>query len=99
MDEQRLCTACGAEMAGPFRPRITLTQAPIAEEPEQEAVQVSARSWVCPGCGLVHWYAEEADLDRILDLALADEEGSLQPGQGYERRAQVLRMLQRVRRM
>jgi len=86
-------------MAGPFRPRITLTQAPAAEQPEQEAAQVSARSWVCPGCGLVHWYAEEADLDRILDLALADEEGLLQPGQGYERRAQVLRMLQRVRRM
>lgn len=101
MDEDRLCTACRASLAGPFQPRITLTQ-PAAGGEDKE-VKIVARSWICPGCGLVHWYARDEDLDSLLEAALEIEEagkvGELEPGSSYERRSKMVRMLRRVRRM
>jgi hypothetical protein len=98
MEESRPCSACGAYLLGPFQPKIALTQMPSAEEPEGEKVTVAARAWICPGCGLVHWYAEDEDLAKLPMVDLADET-SPKPGTSYERRSQMLRMLRRVRRM
>ncbi|MEJ2209024.1 MAG: hypothetical protein P8129_08315 [Anaerolineae bacterium] len=101
MDEDRLCTACRATLAGPFQPRINLIHA--VGEGKAEELKVSARAWICPGCGLVHWYAPDEDLDRLLDALPQEEmvgEGeTLKPASSYERRSQMLRMLRRVRRM
>jgi hypothetical protein len=99
MERDRVCIACGAHLSGPFQPQIDLTFAPPAEESEQASLKVSARSWICPGCGLVHWYARDEDLDSLLEVALAGEPIEAEPGVGYERRMQMLRMLRRVRRM
>ena len=98
MEEERLCTACGAELAGPFQPRITLTHAAPGQEPGQE-VKIAAHSWICPGCSLVHWYAAEEDMEKLLELVPASDIEMPRPGLSYERRTQVLRMLRRVRRM
>jgi hypothetical protein len=99
MEQERACIACGAYLAGPFRPPIGLTFAAPAEDSEQTPLKVSAQSWVCPGCGLVHWYAGEEDLDSLLQVVLAGEPAEAEPGEGYERRIQMLRMLRRVQRM
>ncbi len=96
-DEPRTCIACGAGLGGPFRPRITLTHA--AAEGGQKEVTVTARAWICPGCGLVHWYADDESLDRVLDLVTGDEPLAARPDISYERRTQMLQMLRRVRRM
>jgi uncharacterized protein with PIN domain len=98
MEEQRLCIACGAELAGPFQPQITLSGVLPAEEAE-EAPKVVAHAWICPGCGLVHWYAEEEYLELLLVVASSDEALSPKPDASYERRTQMLHMLRRVRRM
>jgi hypothetical protein len=97
MDTERQCTACGAALAGPFLPRIGLNLPPA--EGSEEKLAVAARSWICIGCGLVHWYAEEEDLDKLMDAALGDDALDARPGTSYERRTQMLRMLRRVRRM
>jgi hypothetical protein len=100
MDEDRLCTACRASLVGPFQPRITLTHG--AGEGEEQELKVSARSWICPGCGLVHWYARDEDLDKLLDVLSEDQAvgaAGAKPDSSYERRSQMLRMLRQVRRM
>jgi hypothetical protein len=99
MSEPRRCTACGVALAGPFEPQIALTHSPLSGETGQENVTVAARAWICPGCGLVHWYADDVDLGQIPVTELAEEEAAPKPGTSYERRAQMLRMLRRVRRM
>jgi uncharacterized protein with PIN domain len=99
MEEQQLCSACGANLAGPFEPKVALTQASSNEESVQEALELLARSWVCVSCGLVHWYAEREALRQLRDAASHDEPTPPKPATSYERRAQVLRMLRRVRRM
>jgi uncharacterized protein with PIN domain len=99
MEEERRCIACSAEVIGPFQPEISVTKAVLAEGSDQEELSVTARSWICPGCGLVQWYAEDEDLDRLLEMALAEQEFAAKPGTSYERRSQMLRMLRRVRRM
>lgn len=99
MEEERRCIACGAEVLGPFQPKISVTKTVSAEGSDQEKLSVTARSWICPGCGLVQWYAEDEDLDRLLEVALAEQEVAATPGTSYERRSQMLRMLRRVRRM
>jgi uncharacterized protein with PIN domain len=98
MEEQRLCIACGAELAGPFQPEITLSSVLPAEEAE-EMLKVSAYAWICRGCGLVHWYAGNEYLDLLLVAASADEAPTPKPDSSYERRTQMLHMLRRVRRM
>lgn len=97
IDEPRTCIACGAGLGGPFRPQITLTC--IAGEGGQEEVTVAAHAWVCPGCGLVHWYADDESLDKVLDLVTGEETLAARPGTSYERRSQMLQMLRRVRRI
>ncbi len=96
MDETRACIACGADLAGPFWPEITLT---CSGEGEEDKMAVQARPWICPGCGLVHWYAHGESLDRLLDLVASEEGLGARPDISYERRMQVLQMLRHVRRM
>ena len=99
MEEQQQCSSCGANLAGPFEPKMTLIQAPSSEESEEEALELLAGSWVCVGCGLVHWYAEAEDLQQLRGAAAYEDLTPPRPATSYERRAQVLRMLRRVRRM
>jgi len=87
--------ACGAGLVGPMAPRITLSYVPAGEE----AIKADARAWICPACGLVHWYGEEESLARLQDSGGEIGEHEAVPGASYERRTQVLRMLRRVRRM
>jgi hypothetical protein len=54
---------------------------------------------ICPGCGLVHWYVDDEDIVQILAAASGDRVLPIQPDTSYERRAQMLRLLRRVRRM
>jgi hypothetical protein len=75
-----------------------LTTTAAGEEPDQD-VPVLARAWICPGCGLAHWYAQGPDLEQLARFARVAEELAPKPGTSYERRMQVLRMLRRVRRM
>lgn len=96
MDTPGACIACGADLVGPFRPEITLT---CTGEGQEDKVTVHARAWICPGCGLVHWYAHGESLDRLLDLVASDAAPVARPDISYERRMQVLQMLRRVRRM
>lgn len=97
MEEERLCIACGADLVGPFQPRITLTRPAPPAGPGPET-RIAASSWICPGCGLLHWYAPNEDLEKLLAL-LPGVDATATPGASYERRSQVLRMLRRVRRM
>lgn len=99
MEQIRECIACGVDLTGPFKPRITLTKALSEEESDGETLTVVANSWICPGCGLLHWYAEDEDLDRVLEVASAAGALDASPDAQYQRRAQMLRMLRRVRRM
>jgi len=98
MEEERQCTACGTVLAGPFEPELSLTRIVPEQEPEQE-VTVMARAWICPGCGLAHWYGQEQDPEELDGVAGAEEDLMPKPASSYERRMQVLRMLRRVRRM
>lgn len=97
----RMCVTCGVNLMGAFGPRITLTMDLPAESEDQEGdeLKVAVRSWICPGCGLVHWYAEEDHLGPLLNAAANAELLTGEPGQSYERRAHMLRMLRRVRRL
>ena len=97
MDDERLCIACGAGLAGPFQPKITLNRRTEKEEPEP--TRILAHAWICVGCGLVHWYTGDEDLAKLPDADVTIEPLEAKPGQGYERRSQMLRMLRRVRRM
>jgi hypothetical protein len=98
VEEERQCTACGTFLAGPFEPRLDLTKTVPEQELEQK-VTVMVRAWVCPGCGLAHWYAPGPDLEDLGSSAGTEEDLAPKPGASYERRMQVLRMLRRVRRM
>jgi hypothetical protein len=99
MEETRLCIACDVDLAGPFGPKIALTKEFPPGDSDQEKLTVEAHSWICPGCGLVHWFAEQQDLDTVLAVASPDEVTSASPASSYERRMKMLRMLRRVRRM
>jgi hypothetical protein len=98
MEEKRQCSACDKAMVGPFEPELSLIMPAPEEGPGQDATAV-IRAWICPGCGLAQWYAQEQDLEQLADIAQAIEELEPKPGASYERRMQVLRMLRRVRRM
>ena len=89
MPETKRCTACGAALIGPFRPAIHLTLSAGAEE-----YRATARARICSQCGLVHWYAEGSS-----GSTERDSEQAPQPDASYQRRAQMLRMLRRVKRM
>jgi len=98
MEEKRQCSACDTVLVGPFEPELSLTRIVPEQEPEQE-VTLMAHAWVCPGCGLAHWYAQEQDPEELEGVAGTEEDLVPKPGSSYERRMQVLRMLRRVRRM
>jgi hypothetical protein len=100
MAEGRLCLACGSDLAGPFLPQIDLAQPSPAEEAGGGAgqVQITAHSWVCLECGLVHWYAEEQEPEAE-ETADTPAAVAPRPGSSYERRSEILRMLRRVKRM
>ena len=98
MEEERQCTACDTALVGPFEPELSLIMPAPEDEPEQEVTAV-IRAWICPGCGLAHWYPQEQDLEQLASIAGPTEEPAPKPGTSYERRMQVLRMLRRVRRM
>ncbi len=88
--ELRSCVACGAALIGPFRPDAQLTLA--AGEGEY---RVTTRAWICSKCGLVHWYAESGSGPTVKKAPGA----APKPDANYQRRAQMLRMLRRVKRM
>jgi hypothetical protein len=98
VERVRQCAACGAALAGPFEPVLSLVKATPAQRPEQE-VAVTIQAWVCPGCGLAHWYVLEQDLEQLEGVSRAGEGLAPKPGSSYERRMQVLHALRRVRRM
>jgi hypothetical protein len=89
------CIACGGGLSGPFQPKIRLTHPAAREEP----LRVTAYAWICVRCGLVHWYAQEEDRERLRAEEQAAQSLDATPGEGYERRTQMQRMLQKVRRM
>jgi hypothetical protein len=101
MDESRRCLACGLNLVGPFQPEIafTLPQPAGSEEAQESDPEVVARAWICPGCGLLQWYAKDEYLAPLLDAAEAGESVAGMPDTSYERRTQMLRMLRRVRRI
>ena len=99
MEEQRLCIACGAALSGPLEPGVTLSRTGPAGQSENGLSQVLAWAWICPGCGLVHWYAEDEFLDQSDAVAHSEEVVYGKPDTSYERRAKMLHMLRRVRRM
>jgi len=92
MQESKQCIACGAALLGPFQPAIHLTLPAGDEE-----YRATARARICSRCGLVHWYAEKSNSPATAE---ADHEPAPpQPDASYQRRAQMLRMLRRVKRM
>ena len=97
-EEERQCSACGTALVGPFEPELGLTAIVSEQQPEQEFT-VMARAWICPGCGLAHWFVQDPELEELASVAGAAEDLAPKPGTSYERRMQVLRMLRRVRRM
>jgi hypothetical protein len=99
MEDARHCDACGAYLAGPFDPGIVLTYEPSPEEDlGADDVTVTVRGWICPACGLVHWYAADQELGK-LEMIAPEQEAGEKPDTNYERRTQMMRMLRRVRRM
>ena len=98
MEEKQQCSACDTALVGPFEPELSLIMPALQDEPEQD-VTAEVCAWICPSCGLAHWYAQEQDLEQLASVAGPEEEVSPKPGTSYERRMQVLRMLRRVRRM
>jgi len=98
MEGARNCASCGSALHGPFEPELSLSATAPDQEPEQDVV-IAVRAWVCPRCGLAHWYAQERDMDTLETLAESEEDLPPKPAASYERRMQVLHMLRRVRRM
>jgi uncharacterized protein with PIN domain len=98
MEENRQCSGCSTVLIGPFEPELSFTKTAAEEEPDQKVI-VLARAWICPGCGLAHWYTQGQDLEQLERFARVAEELAPKPGTSYERRMQVLRMLRRVRRI
>ena len=78
---------------------VTLTRAHSNEGADEEALELLTGSWVCVGCGLVHRFAEGEGLKQLQGAVPGKDLKPPQPASSYERRAQVLRMLRRVRRM
>lgn len=101
MEETRRCSACGIDLVGPFEPKILLTTSRNAQPEEtKEAIRVAAHGWFCPTCGLLHWYAESESLARLLNAVPMDEpELEVSPDTNYERRKQMLRLMQHMRRI
>lgn len=97
MAEGRRCLVCDVNLAGPFLPQIELAQ-PLPAEGAGAEAQIVAHAWVCPECGLVHWYAIEQE-PEVPEPADAPEAVVPRPGASYERRSEIVRMLRRVKRM
>ena len=97
-EAERQCSACDTALVGPFEPELSLIMPALQDEPEQDITAV-IRAWLCPSCGLAHWYVPGPELEQLASVAGPEEEVELKPGTSYERRMQVLRMLRRVRRM
>ena len=95
-EESRTCIACQARLVGPYGPSAILTQ--TLTETAQGAISVTAEAWICPTCGLVHWYTGEEARPSLADT-LAEQAPAQRPELGYRRRAQMGHMLRRVRRM
>lgn len=95
-EESRACIACQVGLVGPYGPSAILTQA--LTETAQGAISVTAEAWICPACGLVHWYTGEGSRPSLAD-ASGEEVPVRKPESDYRRRAQMGHMLRRVRRM
>lgn len=95
-ESSRACIACQAGLVGPYGPSTRLTEA-LSEAP-QGAMTVTAEAWICPVCGLVHWYADETAHPSTAEASPA-EVPVQKPESGYRRRAQMGHVLRRVRRM
>lgn len=100
MEETRQCSACGIDLVGPFLPKILLTTS-RGDRPgdAREAIQVAAYGWFCPTCGLLHWYAESESLAQLNAVPMSEPEPEVSPDSNYERRKQMLRLMQHIRRM
>jgi hypothetical protein len=101
MDESKRCMACGLKLVGPFQPEIafTLSEPAGPEEAREAGPEVVACAWICPGCGLLQWYAEDEYLAPLLDAAETGMPVTGIPDASYGRRTHMLRMLRRVRRI
>jgi hypothetical protein len=99
MDEMHLCISCGADLVGPFQPKLALNMVRADETEESNEIEITiyARSWLCPGCGLLHWHAGDEQLEQLREVVGADV--APKPDQSYQRRMQMLHMLKRVRRI
>lgn len=95
-ESSRACIACQVGLVGPYGPSTRLTEA--LPEASQGAMTVTVEAWICPACGLVHWYADETAQPSAAE-ALPEEVPVQKPESGYRRRAQMGHMLRRVRRM
>jgi hypothetical protein len=84
-----------AEAPGPDAPELAASETDAG----RERMQVSAYSWICPGCGLVQWYVQEQTLEELLEMTVDGLGATAQPDTSYERRSRMLRMLRRVQRM
>ena len=100
MEETRRCSACGIDLVGPFRPKIELTRDSAQLGEGQETIQVAAYGWFCPTCGLLHWYADSEALGRLLNaVPMSEPQLEVSPDANYERRKQMLRLMQHIRRI
>ena len=99
MGDSRRCTACGAGLVGPCEPAVPVSYVPPVGDEEQKPLKMTVRSWICPGCGVVHWYAGDQDLVKLQQVESDEGLEGIELGSGYERRAQVQRMLRKVRRI
>jgi hypothetical protein len=99
MEEERFCIACGLALLGPFEPSATLVRLGSTDDPGDNCSEVSAQSWICRGCGLVHWYVGEAYLDQLAVNNLSEGTLHANADLSYERRTRMLHMLRRVRRI
>lgn len=95
-EESRLCIACQVRLVGPYGPSTILTHS-LSEAP-QGAMTVTAEAWICPACGLVHWYTDEAICPSPTH-ASAEQIPAQRLESGHRRRAQMGHMLRRVRRI
>jgi hypothetical protein len=66
---------------------------------DQPAQAVTAQGWICPTCGLVAWHVPAEKLGTLREGLSENDLALARPGEPYERRVQILRMLRRVRRM
>ncbi len=100
MEEKRQCSACGIDLVGPFRPKIELTRDSAQPGDARGAIQVTAYAWFCPTCGLLHWYADSESLGRLLnEVPMSESQLEVIPDANYERRKQMLRLMQHIRRI